>query len=185
MSSLSNYKLRLATAKIKAGNIIAYPTEAVYGLGCDPLNEIAVLKLLALKQRLVEKGLILIAADFSQLAPFLIYDETLLNKISAMKSETITWIIPAQKWVPKWLTGNHQSLAIRITNHPLAKALCQQAKSALISTSANPSKKKPALNDLQVRRYFNAQQVILIKGATGGNKTTSRIYDAKTGNRLR
>jgi L-threonylcarbamoyladenylate synthase len=185
MSSLSNFKLRLAAAEIKAGGVIAYPTEAVYGLGCDPLNETAVLKLLALKQRPVEKGLILIAADFSQLAPYLIYDETLLNQVLATWPGAVTWIMPTQAWVPKWLTGTHNSLAVRVTNHPLVKALCQQANRPLVSTSANPSGKKPATNALQVRHYFSPAQVTIINGATGGNKSPSAIYDAKTAKRLR
>lgn len=185
MSSISNFRLRLATEYIKAGGIIAYPTEAVYGLGCDPLNETAVLNLLALKQRPVKKGLILIAADFSQLAPFLVYDDELLSQVLPTWPGAVTWIMPTQAWVPRWLTGEHQSLAVRVTSHPLAKALCEQFNSPLVSTSANPSTKKPALNALQVRHYFTPQQVSIIKGATGGNKTTSAIYDAKTGTRLR
>lgn len=184
MSFFSNFKLRRAANKIWAGEIIAYPTEAVYGLGCDPLNEAAILRLLALKQRPIEKGLILIAADFEQLKPFLDYDQQILDRVLPTWPGAVTWIIPTQSWVPKWLTGEHQSLAVRVSAHPLVKALCQQLHSPLVSTSANPSRKKPAINPLQVRKYF-AEQVTIISGATGGNKNTSAIYDARTGVCLR
>lgn len=184
MPVISNFKLHLATSRIWAGEVLAYPTEAVYGLGCDPLNEAAVLRLLALKQRPVEKGLILIASDFSQLSDFLDYDEKILARVSATWPGAVTWIIPAQTWIPPWLTGAHQSLAVRVTAHPLVRSLCDHLDSALVSTSANPSSKQPAINSLQVRKYFG-QQVAILSGATGGNKNTSSIYDARTGACLR
>ncbi len=184
MSFISNFKLRLAANQVWAGDVIAYPTEAVYGLGCDPLNENAVLRLLALKQRPVEKGLILIASEFRQVEPFLDYDQQILDRVLPTWPGAVTWIIPVQAWVPKWLTGAHQSLAVRVTDHPLAKALCEQLHSPLVSTSANPSNKKPARNALQVQQYF-AGQVRVVNGATGGNKNTSAIYDARTGKCLR
>lgn len=184
MPVISRFRLHYAAQQVWAGNVIAYPTEAVYGLGCDPLNEQAVLRLLALKQRPVEKGLILIAADFKQLEPFLDYDQQILDRVLPTWPGAVTWIIPVQSWVPKWLTGEHQSLAVRVTDHPLAKALCQHSQMPLVSTSANPSTKKPARNALQVQKYF-AGQACIINGATGGNKNTSAIYDAKTGKCLR
>jgi L-threonylcarbamoyladenylate synthase len=184
MNVISNFKLHQAARQIWAGDILAYPTEAVYGLGCDPLNETAVLKLLALKQRPIEKGLILIASDFAQLEPFLEVDEKILRRVLPTWPGAVTWVMPTQAWVPKWLTGEHQSLAVRVTAHPLAKALCQYSKMPLVSTSANPSSKKPAMNPLQVRNYF-AGQVKIIVGATGGNKNTTSIYNAKTGECLR
>lgn len=184
MSFISGFKLRQAANQVWAGEVIAYPTEAVYGLGCDPLNEDAVLRLLALKQRPVEKGLILIASDFSQLEPFLDYDPKILERVLPTWPGPVTWIIPVQAWVPKWLTGEHQSLAVRVTDHPLVKALCRQLHAPLVSTSANPSSKKPARSALQVQKYF-AGQVRVVNGATGGNKKTSAIYDARTGKCLR
>lgn len=184
MRVISTFKLHYAAQQVWAGEVIAYPTEAVYGLGCDPLNEEAVLRLLALKQRPIEKGLILIAADFRQLEPFLDYDQQILDRVLPTWPGAVTWIIPAQSWVPKWLTGEHQSLAVRVTNHPLAKALCEQLHSPLVSTSANPSTKKPARNPLQVQKYFSGQ-VSIINGATGGYKNTTAIYDARTGACLR
>ena len=185
MRVISSFRLHHAARQVWAGDVIAYPTEAVYGLGCDPLNENAVLKLLALKQRPVEKGLILIASDFGQLEPFLEFDQAMLDRVlPTWETQAITWIMPSQSWVPKWLTGKHQSLAVRVTNHPLAKALCEQLHSPLVSTSANPSSKNPALNSLQVQKYF-AGQVKIMNGATGGNKNTSTIYDARTSACLR
>lgn len=184
MSFFSDLKLRLATEQLKAGNVVAYPTEAVYGLGCDPLNKEAVLRLLHLKQRAMNKGLILIAADFSQLKPFVTYDEKMLARILPTWPGAVTWVMPVQTWVPEWLTGSHRSLAVRVTAHPFASALCQHFNAAIVSTSANPSQKAPAKNALQVRHYF-AQQTKIAVSALGEQKKPSAIYDAMTGGRLR
>ncbi|NOR70927.1 MAG: tRNA threonylcarbamoyladenosine biosynthesis protein RimN, partial [Methylomarinum sp.] len=117
----SSIKIRLAAQKIQAGEVIAYPTEAVYGLGCDPLNEEAVLNLLALKKRSIDKGLILIASSLTQLEPYLQLNDEIRSKVQATWPGPVTWIIPAQTWVPQWLTGQHSSLAVRVTAHPIAK----------------------------------------------------------------
>ncbi len=182
MSYLSTFRLKQASQQLEVGNILAYPTEAVYGLGCDPLNEVAVMKLLTLKQRSIDKGLILITNDFFQLDSFLDYDEKILRCVRESFPAVITWIIPAQLWVPKWLTGKHQTLAIRVTAHPLAKKLCEQFDFPIVSTSANPSYQPPAQSALQVRRYFSQQSDLsILNGQTGGNKQPSKIYDAITG----
>lgn len=186
MSYLSRFKLQQASHQLEMGKLVAYPTEAVYGLGCDPVNEDAVMELLNLKQRSIEKGLILIAAHFEQLTPFLDYDEKILARVQTNFPEAITWVIPAQSWVPKWLTGKHQSLAIRVTAHPLSKALCEQFDYPLVSTSANPHHRQPARNALQVRSYFSkSSNLTIVNGLTGGNKNPSKIYDAVTGRCLR
>lgn len=186
MSYLSRFKIQQASQQLEAGNVLAYPTEAVYGLGCDPLNEETVMKLLELKQRSVDKGLILIAADFSQLAPYLDYDENILKRVEDSWPGAVTWVIPTQHWVPEWLTGKHSSLAVRVTAHPLSRYLCEAFDGPIVSTSANPSHKKPARSALQVRNYFPRQsQLKILGGETGGNKNPSKIYDAVTGKCLR
>ncbi len=81
---MSSLQVNEAVRILRQGGVIAYPTEAVYGLGCDPDNHQAVEKLLAIKQRSRDKGLILIAADFQQLRPYLAeIDSALKRKILA------------------------------------------------------------------------------------------------------
>ncbi|HEX3125679.1 MAG TPA: Sua5/YciO/YrdC/YwlC family protein, partial [Rhodanobacteraceae bacterium] len=64
-------ELAAAVAALRQGGVIAYPTEAVYGLGCDPSDEAAVARLFALKQRPPTQGVLLIAADFAQVEKFI------------------------------------------------------------------------------------------------------------------
>ncbi|MBI5041794.1 MAG: Sua5/YciO/YrdC/YwlC family protein [Gammaproteobacteria bacterium] len=180
------WQLRQATRLLHAGAIIAYPTEAVYGLGCDPLNAHAVLRLLALKRRPVEAGLILIAADFTQLEPFLEpLSVSLRRQVFAAWPGPITWLLPARPEVPIWLRGHHDSLAVRVTAHAGCAALCRAYGGPLVSTSANPRGRVPARTPLQVRRYFGAAIDYRLPGPLGARLRPSEIRDARTGKVLR
>lgn len=151
----SPFAIRHAVHQIRHGGVIAYPTDTVYGLGCNPMDIDAVTYLSALKQRDSSKGLILIA---NKLELFNGYIKELSSndqeKIQQTKSPT-SWIVPAKKNVPHWLTGNSQTLAIRITQHSVINELCNQLHHPLVSSSANPGGKNPALNALQLHRYFH------------------------------
>ncbi|HSO78728.1 MAG TPA: Sua5/YciO/YrdC/YwlC family protein, partial [Chromatiaceae bacterium] len=104
-------RLRLAAHWIKAGGVVAYPTEAVYGLGCDPWNGAATRRILTLKQRPESKGLIVIAADFSQLTPFVVpLEAERMAVILASWPGPNTWLLPARPEVPPWLRGEHETL---------------------------------------------------------------------------
>lgn len=180
------FHVRRVARSIHAGGVVAYPTEAVYGLGCDPRNALAVQRLLAIKQRPAHKGLILIAAEFAQLAPFLqpltAADQALLN---ATWPGPHTWLIPALPSTPTWLRGRHDTLAVRITAHPLAAALCQACGHALVSTSANISNRQPARTVLAVRRQLGKQLDALLAGATGGAQNPTVIRDLRSQRQLR
>jgi L-threonylcarbamoyladenylate synthase len=179
------FPVRRAVGVLRAGGVVAYPTEAVYGLGCDPLNEAAVLRLLAIKGRPLDKGLIVIASDMAQLAPFI---ETLTSEMRQRLDATwpgpVTWLLPARPHTPSWLRGRHASLAVRVTAHPLASALCEAFGGPLVSTSANPSGRPPARSPLQVRLRCPSVDLIL-HGPTGDLKSPTPIRDAATGQTLR
>lgn len=184
-ASVSPWHLREARRRLNRGDLLAYPTEAVYGLGCDPLDASAVLRLLALKQRPVEAGLILIAADFTQIEPFVApLAASLRKRVFASWPGPVTWLLPARPEVPTWLRGRHSTLAVRITAHPGSRALCQTFGGALVSTSANPRGRPPARTALQVQRYFGAA-VAILTGPVGERSRPSEIRDALSGRILR
>ena len=160
--------LKRAVRILRQGGLIAYPTEAVYGLGCDPLNPTAVYRLLALKQREPTKGLILIAANFKQLKPFLLpLKKKLKKQISKTWPGPVTWVLPARPECPTWLTGNHNTLAVRVTAHPGCRELCQMLHSPLISTSANFSQKRPTSRKLVIMKQFGQDIDYILPGETG------------------
>ncbi|OTA17674.1 L-threonylcarbamoyladenylate synthase TsaC [Xenorhabdus beddingii] len=168
---------------LKEEKVIAYPTEAVFGLGCDPDSENAVQELLALKNRSWEKGLILIADNYERLCSY-IDDE----QLSELQKETVfsswpgpvTWVMPAKKTTPKWLTGKFSTLAVRVTAHPLVKQLCSLYGKPLVSTSANLSGLAPCRNSEAVRQQFG-NRIPVLEGEVGGRKNPSEIRDALTG----
>ncbi|ALG67452.1 L-threonylcarbamoyladenylate synthase [Beggiatoa leptomitoformis] len=168
---------------ITRGGIVAYPTEAVYGLGCDPLNAQAVERLLRLKQRDWRKGLILIASDFSQLQPFLHPLSAEMQHVvftAWQQSHAVTWLLPALPDVPTYLRGTSDKLAVRVTKHPVAAALCQHWGGALVSTSANRSKHPAAKTASRTRYLLGYELDYLLVGATGGQARPSEIRDATT-----
>ncbi|MCA1805354.1 MAG: Sua5/YciO/YrdC/YwlC family protein [Xanthomonadaceae bacterium] len=180
------WHLHQAVRVLRAGGIVAYPTEAVYGLGCDPLLGEAVQRLLALKQRPRGKGLILIASDWTQLQPFLLpLTPARQQRLFATWPGPHTWVLPCRPEVPQWLRGSHDSLAVRITAHPMAAALCSAWGGALVSTSANRSGLPPARSPLRVRQQFGDEIDYLLPGALGGLATPTAIRDGVTGETLR
>ena len=180
--SLSPWQLRLVNRLLRGGGIIAYPTETVYGLGCDPLDIDAVTTILRLKQRNIGKGLILIGSDIAYLAPYVAPDQHhLLPLLEHKRATPTTWLMPAHPDAPRWITGGRTSIALRITRHPVAARLCRDLGSALVSTSANPGGRPPARTALQVRRYFNDTLDYIVTGDTGLSSRPSEIRDAVSG----
>lgn len=182
-------RLDLAVAALRDGQVVAYPTEAVWGLGCDPWNEQAVLQILHLKQRPVEKGVILIAADIEQVEPFLVLltSEQKQKVIASWLDETapaMTWLVPLTDNVPKWISGEHPQVAVRVTKHVQTQALCRAFGKPIVSTSANPNAEPSAVDAAMVRQYF-ADRVFIFEGATGGATQPSVIRDVETGQVLR
>lgn len=180
------FHLREAVRALRHGGIIAYPTEAVYGLGCDPLDAAAVLRLLALKRRPVEKGLILVAADFSQLQPYLLpLAAPLAQQVAADWPGPVTWLLPARPGVPRWLRGAHDTLAVRVSAHPEVAALCRAFGGPIVSTSANPATLPPARNAFTVQRMFDGGVDLILHAPLGGLERPTRIRDGRSGRIIR
>jgi L-threonylcarbamoyladenylate synthase len=178
--------IRRAGAVIRAGGVIAYPTEAVWGLGCDPLEVEAVARILAIKERPVSMGLILIAAEMAQLRPWIEpVPPDAETRIAATWPGPVTWVFPAQPWVPHWVHGGRGSLAVRVTAHAQSAALCRAAGHAIVSTSANRSGRAPARTGVQVRHWFRGELDLIVGGATGGRDRPSEIRDALSGRPIR
>ena len=166
---------RRIAAHLRRGGLIAYPTESCYGLGCDPDNRIAVQRLLKLKQRPQHKGLILIAASYRQVARYLHpVTPAQQQQLKIAGARAVTYLMPALHSAPRWLRGDHDTLAIRLTAHQQAAQLCRGVGSALVSTSANRSGQRPAKTYAQCRRLFG-RKVWVLPGRVGKYKKPSTI----------
>lgn len=152
---ISDPEVCAAAQLLKQQAVIAYPTESVWGLGCDPDSLPAVEKLLRLKGRSASKGLILIAASAEQFAPYLTgLESDALKRFQTPQQKPTTWLVPSNGCVPEWISGGHDTLALRVTDHPLAAALCRLFGGPLVSTSANPQGRPAATSAEQVQAYF-------------------------------
>lgn len=174
-----------AARLLQAGRLVAHPTEGVWGLACDPLLPAAVLRLLAAKRRDPAKGLILIAHDFAALQPFL---DTPADQIERARTDwpgPVTWLLPAAPDVPWWLTGDHDSLAVRVTAHPTAAALCRAFGGPLVSTSANLSGHPAPRHSWQARAQLGATMDFVLAGELTTPGRPSTIRDGATGETVR
>ncbi|GAB3745532.1 L-threonylcarbamoyladenylate synthase [Lysobacter olei] len=170
------------------GGVVAYPTEAVWGVGCDPMNEAAVMRLLAIKQRPVDKGLILIAADVAQLDALVAWAALPDNRQTAVRASwpgPNTWTVPVTARVPTWIRGAHPSVAVRVSDHPTVIALCRAFGGPLVSTSANLTGQPPAFARAELDPRLLERLDAVCDGETGGLAAPTAIRDAATGTVLR
>ncbi|MDP2227944.1 MAG: Sua5/YciO/YrdC/YwlC family protein [Moraxellaceae bacterium] len=185
LATPSPVHLRTAASLLKAGGVIAYPTEGVWGLGCDPFNERAVRRLLDLKQRPETKGLIIIAASLTQIEGWLGgLTSAQLAACAATWPGPYTWVVPVAD-APRWLRGDHESIAVRVSAHPGVQALCRAFGGALVSTSANRSGQPPAPDAFALRRLFGDELDYILPGRLGGDGKPTEIRDAVSGVVLR
>jgi L-threonylcarbamoyladenylate synthase len=183
---ISDFRIHLAVRALRAGGVIAYPTEGVWGLGCDPDNPVAVLRLLELKQRDMAKGLVLVAADIDQFAPHLAgLPVDLRQQLEASWPAALTWLVPSNGAAADWICGASRSVALRVSPHPVVAALSHAFGGPLVSTSANPSGRPAAMTALGVRRYFADRLDYIVSGELGGRGAPTPIRDLVTGAFLR
>lgn len=183
----SAFQLRRACEVLSRGGIVAYPTEAVFGLGCDPSNDWAIRDLLELKQRDWRKGLIVLASSIDQLDQWVDWGEDRRYRImlEARWPGPETWLLPAQPAVSPWLRGEHDTLAVRVSDHPVASALAAAWGGGLVSSSANRSQAQPARSVIALRARFGMDTPFILPGQVGCLYQPTPIRDIRTGLRLR
>ena len=169
------------------GGVVAYPTETVWGFGCDPWNQTAVHKILALKQRPISKGLILLAANIQQIAPLTDpLDPSYISLLTRPHAIATTWLIPDPKqWAPSWIKGEFETVAVRITSDMQSQALCSAFGKPIVSTSANITGNTVVNEYSTVRKLFEHKIDGILKGDTSGNSHASCIKDLITGHVIR
>ena len=179
-------QISAAVTGLQTGGVIAYPTESVFGLGCDPDNSDAVQRVLELKQRPVEKGLILVAASFEQLEPYLKpLAQDIQQRVFDSWPGPYTWLWPVKEGIASLLHGRHSTLAVRVSDHPVVRALCSAWGKAIVSTSANPADQPPARTVAEVRGYFNDKLDYIIDAELGDAAQPTEIRDVITNKLVR
>lgn len=171
---------------IAEGGVIAYPTEACFGIGCDPKNEDAIRRILQIKNRPSGMGLILIADCFDRLIPYVdITNESILEEPLASWPGPYTWIFPANTGVAPVLSAKDEKIAVRVTAHPIAAALCEQVEMAIVSTSANRHGMSPTRSYAETVDILGADLDCVVQGDIGDQLKPTWIRDAVTGETIR
>jgi L-threonylcarbamoyladenylate synthase len=181
-------ELDAAAASLRSGSVLAYPTEAVFGLGCDPHDRAAFDRIFTLKQRPPTQGVLLIAADFSQIGHYVDIAKvpaSVLAQVRASWPGPFTWVFPRSSEVPEWVVGTHPGIALRVTAHAPAAALCRAFGGALVSTSANPHGQSPARDLATLTTYFGDTLDGMLDAPLGGAVQPTTIRDALTGTIIR
>ncbi|MEO1035597.1 MAG: L-threonylcarbamoyladenylate synthase [Pseudomonadota bacterium] len=181
--SLSSFRRSRFRDALAADAVIAYPTEGVYGLGCLADSYDALLRIVALKGRSAGKGLILLVADEAQLDGWVDDDLRLPDRGSA--KTPLTWIVPAGPRCDTLVTGGRRTVAVRVTHHPIARALCALNPEPLVSTSANISGLPAITSPYVLRRTFRRKVDGFVPGPLGGAAGPSEIRELATGRVLR
>lgn len=181
MRRFSAAEVDAAAAFLRGGGVLAYPTEAVYGLGCDPDNRAAFERLFALKRRPPTQGVLLIAADLDQVRPWIgDAPAQALERARATWPGPHTWVFPRSARVPEWVAGGHAGIALRVTAHPLAAALCRAFGGPIVSTSANRHGEPPVTTTAAVEAALGAELEAVLDGPVGGLERPTPIRDALT-----
>lgn len=185
--SLSTSLRARRTARcVRAGGVVAYPTEAVFGIGCLPDDDIALARVLEIKRRSWRKGMLIVGASLEQIDRWAVLDASpMLASILESWPGPNTWVLPARPCASARLTGGRHTIAVRYTAHPIAAELCRQAGSALVSTSANTSGRPPLRHAADVRYTLGDVLDDVLPGPLGGQAAPTQIRDGLTGRVLR
>jgi L-threonylcarbamoyladenylate synthase len=144
------------------------------------------MRVLSLKRRSWRKGLILIGADLAQVERYAVLPpEPRRSEVLATWPGPHTWVLDARAAAPRWITGGRASVAVRVTAHAVAAELCRAVGEALVSTSANLSRRPPHRRLLRLRRDLGADVDFVLAGPLDGLAAPTAIRDGRSGRVLR
>ena len=182
---MSPWALNRFAHAVSRGAIFGYPTDTIWGFGCHPLNASSVSRILQIKNRRPDKGLILLSSKLEYCSSYLGLDGEALAPIRQATDHPTTWLVPAGESCPVWIRGNYPSVAIRITDHPLLAFLCERLQIPIVSTSANRAGKATVRNALQMRKQFGDELDFIVSGFNTGSNKPSEIKSLLNGTIIR
>jgi L-threonylcarbamoyladenylate synthase len=178
---MSPWKLNRFVDAVLRGAIFGYPTDTIWGIGCHPLIANSAARILAVKNRSPDKGMILLSSRIDYCKPYMDIDPEQLALMEQPTARPTTWLVRASKQCPPWVNGNFATVAIRVTDHPLVKSICGKLEAPIVSTSANRSGKSTVRNIIQLRKQFAAELDFIISGYALGSGQQSEIKSLSSG----
>lgn len=165
-------KIQRAVAALEQGELIAYPTDTVYGLGCDLLNKAAVERLYEAKRMPKDRPLALICVDLSDIARYVIVDNSAYRLLRRILPGPYTCILPATREVPKIIAPKRTQVGIRVPDHAVPRAIAQALGRPLISTTASIHGDDPLQWPQDIASTFRSISLVLDGGPGGVVPTT-------------
>jgi L-threonylcarbamoyladenylate synthase len=174
--------LSRAIGALERGRVIVYPTETLYGLGADALNDEAVQKVFQLKGRRPDSPIPVLISDQRMLQTLVADVSSLARKLmDEFWPGPLTLVLPARKNIPKPLLSPLGGVGVRISRQPTATQLVKALGRPLTATSANPSGKEPARSVHEARKYFAGKIPVFIDGGTLTSKRGSTVVEILAG----
>jgi tRNA threonylcarbamoyl adenosine modification protein (Sua5/YciO/YrdC/YwlC family) len=154
---------------LKEGGIIIYPTDTVYGIGCDIFNKAALEKIFNIKNDGITKLFSFVCSDLKDIAKYAKVSDYAYRTMKRLLPGPYTFILPAAKQVPKSLWTKRKTVGIRIPNHPIALKLVAELGNPIISTSTTTRKGKLVLDPVEIKSIFENQvDLMLSQGGLSG-----------------
>jgi L-threonylcarbamoyladenylate synthase len=170
--------LSAAVQVLKGGDVIVFPTETLYGLGADALNDAAVEKVFQLKGRDPRNPIPVLVADQEMLHTLVAKIPTVAQKLmDRYWPGPLTLVLPGRKNIPKPLCNPTGGIAVRISSQPIAALLIKGLGRPLTATSANPSGKEPARTLQEAKTYFADRVELFVDGGTLTSKSGSTVVE--------
>ena len=182
---MSPWALNRFAHAVSQGAIFGYPTDTIWGFGCHPLIASSVARILQIKNRKPDKGLILLSSRLDYCAAYVGLDLEQLEPVRSSTDHPTTWLVPASRNCPLWIRGNYPTVAIRITRHPLLDYLCDRLQAPIVSTSANRARKSTVRNSVQMRKQFGDELDFIVSGFATGSNRPSEIKSLLKGTTIR
>ncbi len=182
---MSPWALNRFVHAVSRGAIFGYPTDTVWGLGCHPLIASSVSRILQIKNRSPDKGLILLSCRIEYCQDYLGVGTDELESIRSPGEQPTTWLVTASESCPPWIHGIYPTVGIRITSHPLIQSICDGLQAPIVSTSANRSGKATARTSFQMRKQFGSELDFIVNGFATGSRQPSEIKSLTSGTILR
>ena len=182
---MSPWALNRFVHAVSRGAIFGYPTDTVWGFGCHPLIASSVSRILQIKNRSPDKGLILLSSRIEYCSAYLGVETDELESIRLPGEHPTTWLVTASEFCPPWIHGIYPTVGIRITSHPLIQSICDGLQAPIVSTSANRSGKATARTSFQMRKQFSSELDFIVNGFATGSHLPSETKLLTSGTTLR
>jgi tRNA threonylcarbamoyl adenosine modification protein (Sua5/YciO/YrdC/YwlC family) len=171
-------KIQRAVEALEAGHVIGYPTDTVYGLGCDLLNKKAIDRLYQIKQMDRSQLLSFVCPDIGNVARYAIVEDATFRLLKRYLPGPYTFILEATREVPKLVQSKRRTVGVRIPNHQVILALVRAFGRPVISTTAAPHGEDPYVDPDEIDSRFKGLAMVLDAG--GGAVIPTTVVDLTT-----